>query len=195
MAIKDFMARGERSDSTAQAPAPAPVAPAAPATRTVAPSTSVDASSELVGKLRCKETLRIDGRVEGEVECDKVVLVGQGGRVQANIACDEVKISGLVEGNIAARRKITLERTAVVTGDLTTPGIVIEEGAKLKGRIVIGSDTDGDAQTDAAASSAKKEASAAKESKHTDADKAAAPKKPAAPKSSDTPAPQPSSTA
>ena len=46
----------------------------------------------------------------------------------------------LVEGDIAARRKITLERTAVVIGDLTTPGIVIEEGAKLKGRIVIGSD-------------------------------------------------------
>jgi len=126
------------------------VLPAAPAVRTVAPSTSVDASTEFAGRLRCKQTLRIDGRIEGEVECEKAVLVGEGARVHASIAADEVKISGLVEGNIAARRKITLERTAVVIGDLTTPGIVIEEGAKLKGRIVIGSDADSAADAEPA---------------------------------------------
>ena len=78
--------------------------------------------------------------VKCEVECEKTVLVGEGARVLASIAADEVQIAGLVEGDITARRKITLQRTAVVSGDLTTPGIVIEEGAKLKGRILIGSD-------------------------------------------------------
>jgi cytoskeletal protein CcmA (bactofilin family) len=141
MVIKKFMARGELGNGTATE-TPKPVLPAAPATRTVSPSTSVDASSELEGKLRCKETLRIDGCIKGEVECEKSVLVGQGAIVHASIAADEVQISGFVEGNIAARRKITLERTAVVSGDLTTPGIVIEEGAKLQGRIVIGSDAE-----------------------------------------------------
>jgi len=141
MAIKGFMTRGERGIETATE-MPKPVTPAAPTARTVSPSTSVDASSELEGRLRCKETLRIDGCIKGEVECEKLVLVGQGARVHASIAADEVQISGVVEGNIAARRKITLEQTAVVTGDLTTVGIVIEEGAKLKGRIVIGSDAE-----------------------------------------------------
>ena len=47
-------------------------------------------------------------------------------------------IAGEVKGDIEAKRKITLEGTARVTGDLATPGIVIEEGAKLEGRIVIG---------------------------------------------------------
>ena len=139
MAIKDFMARGERGGEVVEALA-RPVAPPAP--RTVSPSTSVDASSELEGNLRCKQTLRIDGYVKGEVECDKSVLVGEGARVFASIAADEVQIAGTVEGNIAARRKITLERTAIVKGDLTTPGIVIEEGAKLSGRIVIGSEAE-----------------------------------------------------
>ena len=139
MALKDFMARGERGVEGVEAmsrPVPTPEQPAA---RTVAPSTSVDASSELEGKLRCKQTLRIDGYVKGEVECDRIVLIGEGGRVFASIAADEVQIAGTVEGNITARRKITLERTAIVKGDLTTLGIVIEEGAKLSGRIVIGS--------------------------------------------------------
>jgi cytoskeletal protein CcmA (bactofilin family) len=156
MALKGLMARGMEGvagatgregrredagrDQTAAAPRPVLAQPPGP--RSVAPSTSVDATSKLEGRLRCKETLRIDGHVVGEIECDKTVVVGQGGRVHAGIDADEVQVSGLVEGDITARRKVVLERTAVVIGNLTTPGIVIEEGAKLKGRILIGSDVE-----------------------------------------------------
>jgi cytoskeletal protein CcmA (bactofilin family) len=144
MALRDFMARGERGVEAVEAmPRPVPVQSAP---RTVSPSTSVDASSELEGKLRCKQTLRIDGYIKGEVECERTVLVGEGARVFASIVADEVQVAGAVEGNIAARRKITLERTAIVKGDLTTPGIVIEEGAKVSGRIVIGSEAAVDAK-------------------------------------------------
>src|SRR5262245_35669316 len=139
MSIRDFMARSERGLET---PAEVGMATSLPAPRMVAPSTSVDASSELDGTLRSKQTVRIDGRVKGEVECERAVLVGETAKVYANIAADEVQIAGLVEGDIAARRKITLQKTAVVKGDLTTPGIVIEEGAQLKGRIVIGTDAE-----------------------------------------------------
>ena len=137
MSIRDFMARSERGMET---PAEVAMSTALPAPRMVATSTSVDATSELEGTLRSKQTVRIDGRVKGEIECEKSVLVGEGARVLASIAADEVQIAGVVEGDITARRKITLSRSAVVKGDLITPGIVIEEGAKLKGRIVIGSD-------------------------------------------------------
>jgi cytoskeletal protein CcmA (bactofilin family) len=183
MAMKGFMAaRAERvSEATKQPETTRPVPASAPAIRTVAPSTSVDATSEVEGRLRCKETLRIDGRVEGEVECEKTVLVGECAKVHASIAADEVQISGVVQGNIAARRKITLERTAVVTGDLTTPGIVIEEGAKLKGRIVIGSDEE------------TLETEPARDAKKEEGKKGQAARKPqaASPKPDDVPAPQP----
>ena len=162
MALKDFMARGERGVEAVEA-MPRPVLPPVQsAPRTVSPSTSVDASSELEGKLRCKQTLRIDGYVKGEVECERTVLIGEGARVFASIAADEVQIAGAVEGNIAARRKITLERTAIVKGDLTTPGIVIEEGARVSGRIVIGSEAE--AAVDAKAVQALKKAVAPKPS-------------------------------
>jgi cytoskeletal protein CcmA (bactofilin family) len=140
MALKDFMGRnGGWVDTVEDATRTLP--PAAPAPRTVSPSTSVDASSELEGTLRCKQTLRIDGCIRGEIECEKNVIVGECARVYASISGDEVQIAGKIEGDISACRKITLERSAVVLGNLTTPGIVIEEGAKLQGRIVIGSDT------------------------------------------------------
>ncbi|HVH19921.1 MAG TPA: polymer-forming cytoskeletal protein [Myxococcota bacterium] len=153
MALKSFMTGWEQTSEEMPKSMPA----AAPAPRTVAPSTSVDASSELEGRIRCNQTLRIDGKVKGEIECERAVLIGEGARVCASIDADEVQIAGLVEGDITARRKITLARSAVVIGDLTTPGIVIEEGAKLKGRIVIGSDA-----ADAAAESDSKKTQASK---------------------------------
>ena len=140
MALKNFMAARSERDKQAGNGAARPPAPLQRPVRTVAPSTSIDATSEFKGTLRCKETLRIDGRVKGEVVCDKSVLIGEGGTVHANIIADSVEVSGEVKGDITARCKITLDRTARVTGDLSTPGIVIEEGAKLEGRIVIGSE-------------------------------------------------------
>jgi len=156
MAIKGFMTKTERAiESRGEAPRPPTLPAAAPAPRAVSPTTSIDASSELEGRLRCKQTLRIDGRVKGEIECDKAVLIGEEAKVFAHVTADEVQVAGIVEGDITARRKITLQKTAVVVGDLTTAGIVIEEGAKLKGQIVIGSDVEAgvvDAAAEAASS-------------------------------------------
>src|SRR6187401_324978 len=115
MTLKGFMARAERgADFSEEVPRPALSAVTAPAPRTVSPSTSVDAATELEGRLRCKQTLRIDGCIKGEIECEKTVLVGECARVFASIEADDVTIAGLVEGDIIARRKITLERSAVV---------------------------------------------------------------------------------
>lgn len=141
MALKSFRTARVQRDEPAHTAAPAaPPAPSAPTPRTVAPSTSIDATSEFEGTLCSKETVRIDGRVIGELRCEKTVLIGEAGTVLADVTAETVEVSGEVRGNITARTKLTLTRTARVTGDLTTPGIVIEEGATLQGRIRIGSE-------------------------------------------------------
>ncbi len=137
MALKDFMGRVEKSETDRGETTPRT---ASPAIRTVAPSTSIDATTVISGKLRCGETIRIDGRMKGEIRCDKTVIVGQGAIVEATIRADAVVIAGDVTGDIVAKRKVTLESSGRVSGDLSTPGIVIEEGAKLEGRIVIGAE-------------------------------------------------------
>ena len=142
MAFKDLM--GGREETIEARPSPAP--PVQRPARTVAPATCIDATSELKGTLRCRETLRIDGRIEGELHCEKNVIVGQGASIRAAIDAAEVTIAGEVKGDITASRKITLEATARVIGDLCTPGIVIEEGAKLEGRIMIGAEEKAEAQ-------------------------------------------------
>ena len=141
MAFKDLMSGRDQNEAQTPQPSRPAASPAAPRpARSVSPATSIDAGSELEGTLRCRETLRIDGRIKGEVHCEKNVIIGQAASVLASIDAAEVAIAGEVKGDISASRKITLEPTARVIGDLCTPGIVIEEGAKLEGRIMIGAE-------------------------------------------------------
>ncbi|MDH3211885.1 MAG: polymer-forming cytoskeletal protein [Myxococcales bacterium] len=111
--------------------------------------TYIDEGCEFSGQLRFKDTVRIDGRIEGEIQSQNTVVVGPTGIVRARIESDSVVVLGVVEGDIIARRKITLHETAQVTGEIRTAGIVIEEGARFKGRIAIGSDAATTAQPEA----------------------------------------------
>ena len=157
MAIKDLIGMSERlaegrTDSSRGRTFRVP--------RTVAPATSIDATTQLTGKLRCKDTIRIDGRLKGELLCEKNVIIGEAALVEASVQAQEVIVFGEIRGDVTAQRKITLESTARVTGNLSTPGIVIEEGAKLSGRIVIGAEEQAAETVKPAARPAQKPASA-----------------------------------
>ena len=145
MALKDFVTKGVRSEpepipTTVAPPPPVQAAQPAPAPpeRSSAPATLLDATVEFSGSMRCRESIRIDARCEGELHCERSVIIGQPAVLRMAITADSVVVGGQVHGDITARRKITLEPTARVTGNLRTPGIVIQEGAQLEGRIMIG---------------------------------------------------------
>jgi cytoskeletal protein CcmA (bactofilin family) len=101
-------------------------------------TTTIDAGCRFTGELRLRESVRIDGCVEGEIRGEKLVVVGESAHIQASIHADSVVVRGRVEGEIHARRKITLHATAHVVSDMRTAGITIEEGASFEGRIEIG---------------------------------------------------------
>jgi cytoskeletal protein CcmA (bactofilin family) len=160
MAFKNLMARGEGDGERSVENTPESTVTAC---RTVAlPSSCIDASSEFSGTIRSPVSIRIDGRVKGEVHGGEKIIVGEPATVHARIEAASVIIAGEVKGDIAATSKITLQKTARVTGDLRTPGIVIEEGAKLEGRIVIAPNEQlADPKEPAARSAAKPRESAA----------------------------------
>ena len=121
---------GGKGDAAAPSPARGPAKTG---------TTYFDESSEFSGTLRLQSSACIDGSVEGEIDCERDVTVGPSGRIRAQIHAQSVEIFGEVHGDIQARSEITLHKTARVHGDMTTEGIVIEKGAKVEGRITIGS--------------------------------------------------------
>lgn len=138
MAFKDLRGKSETRE-----PEPAAASQPTPG------MTYIDEGCEFSGKLKFKDTVRIDGRIEGEIQSQNTVVVGPSGVVRAKIEADSVMVLGVVEGDILARRKITLHETAQVTGEIRTAGIVIEEGARFRGRIAIGSEEAKTAHTQA----------------------------------------------
>lgn len=55
----------------------------------------------------------------------------------ADIVAGDVVVYGNVKGNVCAKNRIEIKRDGSVTGDLTTPQILIEDGAFFKGSIEI----------------------------------------------------------
>ncbi len=112
-------------------------------------ATYIDRGCEMSGELRFRDNVRIDGQVEGEIYCEKSVVVGDDAMVRANIHAANVVIHGTVEGDVVASGETTLHKSSSVTGELKTGGIVVERGAQLRGCILInGVDHDRETRVD-----------------------------------------------
>jgi len=98
----------------------------------------IDQGSEFSGKLNFKDTVRIDGRFEGEISSENTLIVGETGAVTATIRSQVVVISGEVHGEITATGQVVLHKTARVDGNIHAARLVVEDGAQFTGRIEMG---------------------------------------------------------
>jgi len=87
------------------------------------------------GEVCFKSMLRIDGNFAGQVSsADGTLIVSNGARVtEALISVATARINGTVEGDIIASKELVLGRTASVTGKVTSPTLIVEEGALFNG--------------------------------------------------------------
>jgi cytoskeletal protein CcmA (bactofilin family) len=86
------------------------------------------------GKLTFEGTVRIDGKLKGEVFSDDVLIIGDGAYVEAEIDIGEVIIQGTVVGNIRAKRSIEIHAPGKMKGDLHSPSLQIDKGVIFEGR-------------------------------------------------------------
>jgi len=96
-------------------------------------STLLAKDAEIHGTLRTQGSLRIDGRVNGDVFCAKMVTIGATGSVDGNIQAESIILAGRVKGSLVAKQKVHLESTAELIGDLSAGKLSIQEGARVRG--------------------------------------------------------------
>jgi cytoskeletal protein CcmA (bactofilin family) len=104
-------------------------------------SAFIDQGSEFEGKLAFKDTVRIDGRLRGEISSENTLIVGETGEIEASIRSNTVEVSGSVTGNITAVAKVVLHKSARVLGNIQTGSLVVEDGATIDGQINMGKST------------------------------------------------------
>lgn len=88
---------------------------------------------EIKGDIRFKGSGRLDGKVEGKIKVDGTLILGEGANISSEIEGDAVIVGGTVKGKILGRQKVQLLKTSVVNCNITTPSLIIEEGAQFNG--------------------------------------------------------------
>ena len=92
----------------------------------------------LKGEIHVEGTVRIDGRLDGDIQTKGQVIIGEDGLVQGTITAGSVVSSGRIKAKVMANERVQLMKTATLIGEVLTPLLVIEEGAKLQGVMDMG---------------------------------------------------------
>jgi cytoskeletal protein CcmA (bactofilin family) len=94
----------------------------------------LDDATEIDGKYRCTGTVMLNARFKGEIVSTGTLIIGDKATVEASIDAVAVVISGEVIGKLVATQRIELRASATLVGDIETPVLVIEEGARFDGQ-------------------------------------------------------------
>jgi cytoskeletal protein CcmA (bactofilin family) len=88
------------------------------------------------GRVISTQDLTIDGKVEGQIELGNHGLtIGSGAEIKADLVAQTITISGAVTGNVTASSVVDLRASGSVDGDITTPRLIMAEGATIKGKV------------------------------------------------------------
>lgn len=85
------------------------------------------------GTIRYQGTVRVDGRLEGEIHTDGNLIIGQKAVITATIQAGTITCQGRITGDIEAASQVRLLNPAVFNGSITTPSISIDEGVLFNG--------------------------------------------------------------
>jgi cytoskeletal protein CcmA (bactofilin family) len=84
------------------------------------------------GEISGAEDLVIAGRVEGKIKLEGCVLtLAPGSQVVGDVSAGTLIVSGQIEGTLVATKRLEARPTAVIEGDLTTPVLLVAEGATV----------------------------------------------------------------
>ena len=89
---------------------------------------------EIKGNLKFSGELTLEGKLEGEVQTDGVLNLGDTAVVNGNINAQSVVVRGKINGNINAKEKIEIKAKAELFGDIRATKLVVEEGVTFVGK-------------------------------------------------------------
>ena len=96
---------------------------------------------EIKGSIKFQKELLIDGKVEGEINSDGVLTIGENADIRGEIKTKSITVFGEVHGNITVAERCELKSKCTLQGDLKAARLVIEEGATFIGKSEVTSGT------------------------------------------------------
>jgi len=98
------------------------------------PEAYLGQGSRVTGTLLFTGQVELDGYVEGELQSQDRLIVGESAVINAKIIGSDVLVKGTVTGDIAASKRLVLKKPAKVVGNISSTCISIEEGVVFEGQ-------------------------------------------------------------
>jgi cytoskeletal protein CcmA (bactofilin family) len=101
----------------------------------------VGVKTTIEGKVSTEGSIRIDGRLVGDVLAKASAVVGATGVIEGSVKARNVSVEGKVNGSIAAAEKVLLGAKSVMRGEVRASRLVVDEGAIFDGECAMSSQT------------------------------------------------------
>jgi len=94
---------------------------------------SLTAGSKIIGKVIADSDIRIDGVLEGDLQCSGKVVIGEKGKIKGTVVCQNAEIMGVMDGKATIEQSFALRATGQMIGDLKTRSLLVEPNAQFNG--------------------------------------------------------------
>ncbi len=99
----------------------------------------ISAGTAIQGDLQCRENIRLDGKLEGDLRGEQRLVLGPNGVIAGNVTAGTAIISGHIQGNLEVSGLLQLTATARVDGEVSASRLEVEAGAACNGTFKIAS--------------------------------------------------------
>lgn len=89
--------------------------------------------TEFTGQIKSSGIVRIEGKLDGELETSQDLIIAQEASVKAQVKARHAVISGTYHGNLDLSGKLEIKSTGRVFGNIKVSGIIIEDGGVFEG--------------------------------------------------------------
>ncbi|MFL5747324.1 MAG: polymer-forming cytoskeletal protein [Niastella sp.] len=97
-------------------------------------ATIIAAGTTLKGDISSNGDIRIDGSLQGNIQCQAKVVIGSNGSVEGDISGQTADIMGKVAGTIKVKELLQLKGGSNVNGNLYAGKLQIEPSANFNGQ-------------------------------------------------------------
>jgi len=106
-------------------------------------ATIIAAGTTLKGDISSNGDIRIDGTLQGNIQCQAKVVIGSNGSVDGDISGQQADIMGKVTGTIKVKELLQLKGGSYVSGNLYAGKLQIEPSANFNGQCHMTTATNG----------------------------------------------------
>lgn len=95
--------------------------------------TLIGKGCKVEGMIICDTSLRIEGQVQGDIECDGDLVLGKDAIAHSKITARNVINSGVIHGAIESRGTLTIANSGQMYGDIKVASLSIASGGVFEG--------------------------------------------------------------